>query len=143
MLEHVSNLRVKLKDGVAFLGARASNPTLWLVSQDVRTEGHRIVTLHCRRKESSYGLRSALVLITPERWRRSVSRLQGASGQSHRHSIHSVQSAPSLCLAIQLRPFASVPVICTCVNGHHLPMLIGPAHRQPKRCLTPSHLVYL
>uniref|UniRef100_A0A9J8A4U8 Transmembrane protein 132C n=1 Tax=Cyprinus carpio carpio TaxID=630221 RepID=A0A9J8A4U8_CYPCA len=48
-------LRVKLKDGVAFLGARPSNPTLWMVSQDVRTEGHRIVTLHCRRKESSYG----------------------------------------------------------------------------------------
>ncbi|KAL1269523.1 hypothetical protein QQF64_031812, partial [Cirrhinus molitorella] len=46
---------VKLKDGVAFLGARPSNPTLWMVSQDVRTEGHRIVTLHCRRKESSYG----------------------------------------------------------------------------------------
>uniref|UniRef100_A0A8C1R353 Si:dkeyp-14d3.1 n=1 Tax=Cyprinus carpio TaxID=7962 RepID=A0A8C1R353_CYPCA len=50
-------LRVKLKDGVAFLGARPSNPTLWMVSQDVRTEGHRIVTLHCRRKESSYGQR--------------------------------------------------------------------------------------
>jgi len=50
--------RVKLKDGVAFLGARPSNPTLWMVSQDVRTEGHRIVTLHCRRKESSYGQRS-------------------------------------------------------------------------------------
>ncbi|XP_051949974.1 transmembrane protein 132C [Xyrauchen texanus] len=48
-------LRVKLKDGVAFLGARPSNPTLWMVSQDVRTEGHRVVTLHCRRKESSYG----------------------------------------------------------------------------------------
>uniref|UniRef100_A0A673G0N9 Si:dkeyp-14d3.1 n=1 Tax=Sinocyclocheilus rhinocerous TaxID=307959 RepID=A0A673G0N9_9TELE len=27
-------LRVKLKDGVAFLGARPSNPTLWMVSQD-------------------------------------------------------------------------------------------------------------
>nr|XP_055023069.1 transmembrane protein 132C isoform X1 [Misgurnus anguillicaudatus] len=49
-------LRVKLKDGVAFLGARPSNPTLWMVSQDVRTEGHRVVTLHCRRKESSYGM---------------------------------------------------------------------------------------
>lgn len=53
-----SHCRVKLKDGVAFLGARPSNPTLWMVSQDVRTEGHRVVTLHCRRKESSYGLRS-------------------------------------------------------------------------------------
>ncbi|XP_036434095.1 transmembrane protein 132C [Colossoma macropomum] len=50
-------LRVKLKDGVAFLGARPCNPTLWMVSQDVRTEGHKVVTLHCRRKESSYGQR--------------------------------------------------------------------------------------
>uniref|UniRef100_A0A668TX80 Uncharacterized protein n=2 Tax=Oreochromis aureus TaxID=47969 RepID=A0A668TX80_OREAU len=47
-------LRVKLKEGVAFLGARPSNPTQWIVSQDVRSEGHRVVTLHCRRKESSY-----------------------------------------------------------------------------------------
>uniref|UniRef100_A0A3Q1JB54 Uncharacterized protein n=1 Tax=Anabas testudineus TaxID=64144 RepID=A0A3Q1JB54_ANATE len=45
---------VKLKDGVAFLGARASNPVMWTVSQDVRSEGHRIVTLHCRRKENSF-----------------------------------------------------------------------------------------
>ncbi|KAA0713792.1 Transmembrane protein 132D [Triplophysa tibetana] len=52
----LSGFGVKLKDGVAFLGARPSNPTLWMVSQDVRTEGHRVVTLHCRRKESSYGL---------------------------------------------------------------------------------------
>ncbi|XP_010894015.1 transmembrane protein 132C isoform X2 [Esox lucius] len=29
-----------------------------MVSQDVRSEGHRVVTLHCRRKESSYGQRS-------------------------------------------------------------------------------------
>jgi hypothetical protein len=50
--------RVKLKEGMAFLGARPSNPTLWMVSQDVRSEGHRVVTLHCRRKESSYGQRS-------------------------------------------------------------------------------------
>ncbi|XP_030639188.1 transmembrane protein 132C, partial [Chanos chanos] len=50
-------LRVKLKDGVTFLGARPSNPTLWMVSQDVRSEGHRIVTLHCRRKEAGYGQR--------------------------------------------------------------------------------------
>ncbi|XP_064883070.1 transmembrane protein 132C-like [Oncorhynchus nerka] len=49
---------VKLKEGMAFLGARPSNPTLWMVSQDVRSEGHRVVTLHCRRKESSYGQRS-------------------------------------------------------------------------------------
>ncbi|KAI4886992.1 hypothetical protein NFI96_004505 [Prochilodus magdalenae] len=48
-------VRVKLKDGVAFLGARPCNPTMWMVSQDVRTEGHKVVTLHCRRKESSYG----------------------------------------------------------------------------------------
>lgn len=53
----VSN-RVKLKDGVAFLGARASNPVQWTVSQDVRSEGHRVVTLHCRRKEANFGKRS-------------------------------------------------------------------------------------
>ncbi|XP_054587333.1 transmembrane protein 132C isoform X1 [Nothobranchius furzeri] len=47
-------LRVKLKEGVTFLGARPSNPTQWIVSQDVRSEGHRVVTLHCRRKESTY-----------------------------------------------------------------------------------------
>ncbi|XP_064210060.1 transmembrane protein 132C isoform X1 [Anguilla rostrata] len=51
-------LRVKLKEGVAFLGARPSNPALWMVSQDARSEGHRVVTLHCRRKESSYGQRA-------------------------------------------------------------------------------------
>lgn len=51
--------RVKLKEGMTFLGARPSNPTLWMVSQDVRSEGHRVVTLHCRRKEASYGQRSA------------------------------------------------------------------------------------
>uniref|UniRef100_A0A3Q1JDN7 Uncharacterized protein n=1 Tax=Anabas testudineus TaxID=64144 RepID=A0A3Q1JDN7_ANATE len=45
-------LRVKLKEGVTFLGARPSNPTQWIVSQDVRSEGHRVVTLHCRKKES-------------------------------------------------------------------------------------------
>ena len=49
--------RVKLKDGVAFLGARASNPVLWTVSQDVRSEGHRVVTLHCRRKDNTYAQR--------------------------------------------------------------------------------------
>lgn len=48
--------RVKLKEGVTFLGARPSNPTQWIVSQDVRSEGHRVVTLRCRRKESSYDL---------------------------------------------------------------------------------------
>ncbi|XP_061888044.1 transmembrane protein 132C-like [Entelurus aequoreus] len=53
----IFTLRVKLKDGVAFLGARASNPVVWTVSQDVRSEGHRVVTLHCRRKESSFGQR--------------------------------------------------------------------------------------
>lgn len=47
-----------MKDGVAFLGARASNPVQWTVSQDVRSEGHRVVTLHCRRKEASFGKRS-------------------------------------------------------------------------------------
>lgn len=55
--------RVKLKEGVTFLGARPSNPTQWIVSQDVRSEGHRVVTLHCRRKESGYDQqRSARVL---------------------------------------------------------------------------------
>lgn len=49
--------RVRLKDGVAFLGARASNPVMWTVSQDVRSEGHRVVTLHCHRKENSYSQR--------------------------------------------------------------------------------------
>ncbi|KAJ7988475.1 hypothetical protein DPEC_G00323950 [Dallia pectoralis] len=53
----IFTLRVKLKDGVAFLGARASNPVLWTVSQDVRSEGHRVVTLHCHRKENAAGLR--------------------------------------------------------------------------------------
>lgn len=46
-----------MKDGVVFLGARASNPVMWTVSQDVRSEGHRIVTLHCHRKENSFNQR--------------------------------------------------------------------------------------
>ncbi|CAL8295053.1 unnamed protein product, partial [Gadus morhua 'NCC'] len=46
-------LRVKLKEGVTFLGARPSNPAQWMVSQDVRSEGHRVVTLRCRRKQES------------------------------------------------------------------------------------------
>ncbi|MCJ8735430.1 hypothetical protein PDJAM_G00246830 [Pangasius djambal] len=50
-------LRVKLKDGVTFLGARPCNPMLWMISQDARVEGHRVVTLHCRKKESSYAQR--------------------------------------------------------------------------------------
>ncbi|KAM8744398.1 transmembrane protein 132C [Acanthopagrus schlegelii] len=54
----IFTLRVKLKDGVAFLGARASNPVAWTVSQDVRSEGHRVVTLHCRRKENSFNQRA-------------------------------------------------------------------------------------
>ncbi|KAL4660420.1 transmembrane protein 132C-like isoform X2, partial [Arapaima gigas] len=45
-------LRVKLKDGLMFLGARASNPLLWTVSQDARSEGHRVVTLHSRQKST-------------------------------------------------------------------------------------------
>ncbi|XP_019908711.2 transmembrane protein 132C [Esox lucius] len=53
----IFTLRVKLKDGVAFLGARASNPILWTVNQDVRSEGHRVVTLHCHRKENTFGQR--------------------------------------------------------------------------------------
>ncbi|XP_047426640.1 transmembrane protein 132C [Mugil cephalus] len=53
----IFTLRVKLKDGVAFLGARANNPVMWTVSQDVRSEGHRVVTLHCHRKENSFGQR--------------------------------------------------------------------------------------
>uniref|UniRef100_A0A8B9GW82 Si:dkey-112m2.1 n=1 Tax=Astyanax mexicanus TaxID=7994 RepID=A0A8B9GW82_ASTMX len=54
----IFTLRVKLKEGVAFLGARASNPVHWTVSQDVRSEGHRVVTLHCRRKDSGFSQRS-------------------------------------------------------------------------------------
>lgn len=50
----IFTLRVRLKDGIVFLGARASNPVMWTVSQDVRSEGHRIVTLHCRRKENTF-----------------------------------------------------------------------------------------
>ncbi|XP_056445311.1 transmembrane protein 132C [Gadus chalcogrammus] len=57
----IFTLRVKLKDGVVFLGARASNPVAWTVSQDVRSEGHRVVTLHCRQKENSYGQRAEAV----------------------------------------------------------------------------------
>ncbi|XP_048114367.1 transmembrane protein 132D [Alosa alosa] len=53
----IFTLRVKLKDGVAFLGARASNPTQWTISQDARSEGHRVVTLHCRRKDANFGQR--------------------------------------------------------------------------------------
>nr|XP_057927434.1 transmembrane protein 132C isoform X2 [Doryrhamphus excisus] len=52
-------LRVKLREGVTFLGARPSNPTQWIVSQDVRSEGHRVVTLRCRRKESSFDQQGA------------------------------------------------------------------------------------
>ncbi|XP_061762868.1 transmembrane protein 132C isoform X1 [Nerophis ophidion] len=47
-------LRVKLREGVTFLGALPSNPTQWIVSQDVRNEGHRVVTLRCQRKESGF-----------------------------------------------------------------------------------------
>ncbi|XP_055036415.2 transmembrane protein 132C isoform X2 [Misgurnus anguillicaudatus] len=53
----IFTLKVSLKDGVAFLGARASNPVQWTISQDVRSEGHRVVTLHCRRKEANFGKR--------------------------------------------------------------------------------------
>lgn len=53
----VSCGRVKLKDGVAFLGARASDPVVWTVSQDVRSDGHRVVTLHCRRKDNGFSQR--------------------------------------------------------------------------------------
>uniref|UniRef100_A0A3Q2P6I1 Transmembrane protein 132C n=1 Tax=Fundulus heteroclitus TaxID=8078 RepID=A0A3Q2P6I1_FUNHE len=53
----IFTLRVRLKDGVVFLGARASNPVMWTVSQDVRSEGHRVVTLHCHRKENSFNQR--------------------------------------------------------------------------------------
>ncbi|XP_060747613.1 transmembrane protein 132D [Tachysurus vachellii] len=53
----IFTLRVKLKDDVAFLGAKVTNPVQWTVSQDVRNEGHRVVTLHCRRKDTSYSQR--------------------------------------------------------------------------------------
>ncbi|CAB1446060.1 unnamed protein product [Pleuronectes platessa] len=58
---------VRLKDGVAFLGARASNPVAWTVSQDVRSEGHRVVTLHCRRKENSFGQRTLGHILLQEK----------------------------------------------------------------------------
>ncbi|KAJ4942142.1 hypothetical protein JOQ06_012010 [Pogonophryne albipinna] len=58
MLQFELYIQVKLKEGVTFLGARPSNPTQWMVSQDVRSEGHRVVTLHCRRKESGYDQQS-------------------------------------------------------------------------------------
>lgn len=62
----VSLSRVKLNEGVTFLGARPSNPTQWMVSQDVRSEGHRVVTLHCRRKESGFDQqRSVKNLLRP------------------------------------------------------------------------------
>ncbi|XP_062867212.1 transmembrane protein 132D [Trichomycterus rosablanca] len=54
----IFTLRVKLKDDVAFLGAKAVNPAQWTVSQDVRSEGHRVVTLHCRRKDANFGQRA-------------------------------------------------------------------------------------
>lgn len=57
--------RVKLKDDVAFLGAKATNPVQWTISQDVRSEGHRVVTLHCRRKDTSYGQRSVTLTEGP------------------------------------------------------------------------------
>lgn len=58
--------RVKLKDDVGFLGAKATNPVQWTVSQDVRSEGHRVVTLHCRRKDTSYGQRSVKLRFLEE-----------------------------------------------------------------------------
>ncbi|XP_036385889.1 transmembrane protein 132D-like [Megalops cyprinoides] len=51
-------LRVTLKKGVAFLGARPSAPFLWMVSQDERREGHRVITLQCSRSEPAYGQRT-------------------------------------------------------------------------------------
>ncbi|KAJ8408572.1 hypothetical protein AAFF_G00252070, partial [Aldrovandia affinis] len=50
-------LRVTLKKGVAFLGARPSAPFLWTVSQDERTEGQRVITLQCRRSGPGLGPR--------------------------------------------------------------------------------------
>lgn len=63
--------RVKLKDGVTFLGARPCNPTLWMISQDARVEGHRVVTLHCRKKESGYAQRY-VALEFPSKLRRLI-----------------------------------------------------------------------
>lgn len=52
--------RVKLKEGVAFLGARATDPMAWSVSQGVASkEEGGVVTLHCRcRKVGTLGQRS-------------------------------------------------------------------------------------
>ncbi|XP_048876091.1 transmembrane protein 132D-like [Brienomyrus brachyistius] len=57
-LVEMFTLRVRLQEGVAFLGARPSNPLLWTVSQEARSEGHREVTLHCHRKTPTVGQRS-------------------------------------------------------------------------------------
>ncbi|XP_029693698.1 transmembrane protein 132C-like isoform X2 [Takifugu rubripes] len=50
----IFSLRLKMKDGAVFLGARASDPVLWTVSQDIRSEGHRVVTLHCHRNDNRF-----------------------------------------------------------------------------------------
>ncbi|XP_023682765.1 transmembrane protein 132C-like isoform X3 [Paramormyrops kingsleyae] len=47
-------LRVKLKEGVVFLGAKPTAAVLWAVSQDMPSNSRRVVTLHCRRKESGF-----------------------------------------------------------------------------------------
>lgn len=51
---------MKLKEGVAFLGARATDPMAWSVNQGVASEEDgRVVTLHCRcRKVATLGQRS-------------------------------------------------------------------------------------
>ncbi|KAG5835200.1 hypothetical protein ANANG_G00269610 [Anguilla anguilla] len=44
-------LRVTLKRGVEFLGARPSAPFLWSVTQDERREGQKVITLQCSRSD--------------------------------------------------------------------------------------------
>lgn len=57
--------RVKLKEGVAFLGARATDPMSWSVSQGVASaEEGGVVTLHCRcRKVVTLGQRSVYLAV--------------------------------------------------------------------------------
>ena len=110
----LSLCRVKLKEGVTFLGARPSNPAQWMVSQDVRSEGYRVVTLRCRRKqESVYDQRSALppsgfkcalwVEITRSTWKQHPDySLHGNhfGGLGERKRLMICLNPPSLCLSL-------------------------------------------
>ncbi|XP_064164377.1 transmembrane protein 132D-like [Anguilla rostrata] len=51
-------LRVTLKRGVEFLGARPSAPFLWSVTQDERREGQKVITLQCSRSDPGFDRRA-------------------------------------------------------------------------------------